>query len=69
MFFLFFAQGHVDAAELLQVRLEGSPAWDILHPGTPNRVRLGLLSPAKKHLLDSCQPTSHIKNTLSNKVI
>lgn len=49
--------GHIEAAEVLQVKLEDPYAWDTRHSsGTPTRARLGLLSPSRKHLIESTAP-------------
>jgi len=45
--------GHLDAANLLAIDVPNPHVWDIVDPHTPPRVKLGLQSPCKKHLVYS----------------
>lgn len=45
--------GHLDAASLLAIDVPNPHVWDIVEPHTPPRVKLGLQSPCKKHLVHS----------------
>ncbi|KAM7451605.1 hypothetical protein ABFA07_000926 [Porites harrisoni] len=45
--------GHLDAAKLLAIDVPNPHVWDIVDPHTPPRVKLGLQSPSKQHLVYS----------------
>lgn len=45
--------GHLDAANLLAIDVPNPHVWDIVEPHTPPRVKLGLQSPSKQHLVFS----------------
>lgn len=45
--------GHLDAANLLALPVSNQHVWDTVEPHTPPRVKLGLQSPCKKHLVYS----------------
>ncbi|XP_058944968.1 death-associated protein kinase 1 [Pocillopora verrucosa] len=45
--------GHLDAANLLAIAVPNPHVWDIVEPHTPPRVKLGLQSPCKQHLVNS----------------
>ena len=42
-----------DAAHLLQFDVPNPYVWDVIEPHTPPRIKLGLQSPSKQHLVDS----------------
>ncbi|KAK2147794.1 hypothetical protein LSH36_535g01059 [Paralvinella palmiformis] len=52
--------GHMKAAELLSIDLDESDFNDEHIAYTPSRIRLGLLSPSKKHLVESTAPRRNI---------
>ncbi|XP_068671279.1 ankyrin repeat and EF-hand domain-containing protein 1-like [Montipora capricornis] len=45
--------GHLEAANLLAIPVSNPHVWDIVEPHTPPRVKLGLQSPCKRHLVYS----------------
>ena len=49
----YFSTGHLDAANLLAIDVPNPHVWDIVEPHTPPRVKLGLQSPSKQHLVFS----------------
>ncbi|XP_074659171.1 uncharacterized protein LOC141911949 [Tubulanus polymorphus] len=44
--------GHLEAAELLTIRVKNPHVWDIIEPHTPPRIQLGLQTPQRKKLVD-----------------
>lgn len=53
--------GHVEAAELLKVEVTNPHVWDVVDPHTPPRIQLGLLSPPRRHLMESTRKGSITK--------
>ncbi|CAH1788961.1 unnamed protein product [Owenia fusiformis] len=45
--------GHLEAAELLEISVKDSNVWDDVDPHTPVKASLGLMSPKRKHLVES----------------
>ncbi|XP_046846684.1 ankyrin repeat and EF-hand domain-containing protein 1-like [Xenia sp. Carnegie-2017] len=42
-----------EAADLLKFHVSNSHVWEVIDPHTPPKIRLGLQSPSKQHLIDS----------------
>lgn len=45
--------GHQHLTSLLRFKVSDSHVWDFIEPHTPPRIKLGLQTPSKKHLVDS----------------
>jgi hypothetical protein len=50
---IIYTVGHLDAAELLKIELDNPHVWEVVDPHTPPRIKLGLQSPIRKHLIES----------------
>ncbi|KAL3831623.1 hypothetical protein ACJMK2_023356 [Sinanodonta woodiana] len=53
--------GNLEAAELLKINIVNPHVWDLVDPHTPSRIKLGLQSPLRKHLLESSKPKTFQK--------
>ncbi|KAK3580577.1 hypothetical protein CHS0354_002671 [Potamilus streckersoni] len=53
--------GNLEAAELLKINIANPHVWDVVDPHTPSRIKLGLQSPLRKHLLESSKPKTFQK--------
>lgn len=57
--------GHLDAAELLKIKLDNPHVWEVVDPHTPPRIKLGLQSPIRKHLIESIHPRRPFHNVMT----
>ncbi|XP_063419726.1 26S proteasome non-ATPase regulatory subunit 10-like [Mytilus trossulus] len=57
--------GHLEAAELLKIKLENPHVWEVVDPHTPPRIKLGLQSPIRKHLIESSRVHRPFQNVFT----
>jgi hypothetical protein len=62
---IIYTVGHLDAAELLKIKLDNPHVWEVVDPHTPPRIKLGLQSPIRKHLIESTHRRRPFHNVMT----